>query len=143
MANDFFTHLANIVPDNVRALAAHVNNVADEIESGFNKLPTHLQFRIGTANFGVDTGAANAFVVTVQSQQALTNGALVEFQATNAVTGACTINVNALGVKSLVFIDGAALTSGAIALNMMVSARYDSTNDYYVLMSPSPNFPPP
>lgn len=140
MANDYFDHSANIVPSRVRALAAHVNNIATEIATGFDKFPTLNQLKYQTSNYAVDTGAVNAYVVTVPfatAPFALTDGMETAFKTSNPNSGASTLNVNGLGAKSIVTPTGAALTTGAITRFAVV--KYDLTNDRHVLISATGN----
>lgn len=79
-------------------------------------------------NYSVDTGAANAYVVASASTiAALTAGLSVRFKAANANTAASTLNVNSLGVKSIVTTAGTALPAGAISAGAIVTVTYDGT----------------
>ena len=65
----------------------------------------------------VDTGAANAYVLTTSvSIGAVTLGQLVEFLPTNNNTGPSTVNVDGQGVKNIVNQYGAALVGGEITV---------------------------
>jgi hypothetical protein len=80
-------------------------------------------------NYAVDTGAADAYVVTLDpAPTAYTAGMTIAFKAVNANTGASTVNVNGLGVKSLKKNGGTALSSGDIPAGYIVVAIYDGTN---------------
>ena len=77
-----------------------------------------------------DTGAANAYVVTLSQTDAVayTTGLRISFKATYANTGASTLNVNSLGVKTIKAIDGTDLTAGNIPANGIVEVIYNGTN---------------
>lgn len=137
MANDYFNHISNVIPEGIRALAAQVNNIANEIATGLDKLPTEIQLKRGTTRFAVDTGAADAYVVALPYVPTLQDGLEVTFRAINANTGASTVNVNALGAKSIVYFDLTALTANAIVAGSMVTLRYSSTGDHFVMISQS------
>lgn len=137
MANDYFNHVANVIDEGIRALAAQVNNIATEIATGLDKLPTEIQLKRGTTRYAVDTGAADAYVVTLPYTPALQDGLEVSFRAINANTGASTLNVNGLGAKALVYFDLTALTANAIVAGSMITARYSSANDHFVMISQS------
>lgn len=64
---------------------------------------------------GVDTGAANAYVLAnVPNIPALQNGYVLYWIPSHSNTGASTINVNGLGAVAIVNVDGTALNSGQI-----------------------------
>lgn len=76
----------------------------------------------------VATGAANAFVATYSPAiDAYELGLVLSFVANEAVTGASTINVNGLGVKSLKM-NGEDTAIGDIPDNSYVKVIYDGTN---------------
>jgi hypothetical protein len=115
--------------DGTRGIAAIVRAVFNNIAAGFDKFPTLAQVWGGGANYGTDTGAADAYVVAVSSNIAsYTAGLTVRFKAVNANTGASTVNVNSLGVKSIKRNDGSALQAGDISAGQIVEIAYDGTN---------------
>ena len=141
MTNDYFNHVTNVIEEGIRALAAQVNTIATEQSLGFDKLPTLDQFKYSTSNYAVDTGAADAYVVTLPfsvAPFALTDGLLVRFKAVNANTGASTLNLNALGAKAIVRADTTALVADEIAAASPVELQYESGADHFVMMSQSP-----
>ena len=81
-----------------------------------------------------DSGAANAYVTNFSP--ALTAhmiGVPLRFLASNANTGASTVNVNSLGAVAIKRKDGSALQSGDIPAGSMCTVIYDGT--YYQLES--------
>ncbi|MCP4472047.1 MAG: hypothetical protein GY815_15460, partial [Gammaproteobacteria bacterium] len=135
MANDYFNHEANVILSGVRALAAQVNNIANEISAGLDKLPAEAELKLGTTRYAVDTGAADAYVATMPYVPTLTDGFEITFRAIATNTGASTLNVNAQGAKAILNNDGTNLVAGAISLNGMVTVRYSSVGDNYQMMS--------
>lgn len=99
-----------------------------------DKLPSTL-----VSDYKVDTGAADAYVITpAPAITAYTVGQEFAFKAVNANTGASTLNVNALGVKTIKKKDGATdLAAGDIAAGMIVKVMYDGTN--FVMLNPVAN----
>jgi hypothetical protein len=82
-------------------------------------------------NYAVDTGAANAYTITLNpapSSQASLIGVPIVFKAVNANTTASTLNVNGLGVVAIKNNDGTAILGGAIPANSIVQVVYDGTN---------------
>jgi hypothetical protein len=75
-----------------------------------------------------DTGAANAYAVTLTPAPTLQIGSVVVFKAVNANTGASTLAVNggaAIAIKKNATV---ALVSGDIAAGQIITVIYDGTN---------------
>lgn len=125
--NEFYTYGDTLIG----GTTANAEDVAAEfnaIVSGLDKLPTEAQLKSGQLNYAVDTGAANAYVVTMpQVPLSLYDGYTIQFKAANANTTSSTINVNGLGAKSLVNTDGSVLQSGDVVAGAMITAVYDGT----------------
>lgn len=138
MANDYFNHSANVVPKRSRGVAAHINNVAQEIATGLDKLPTEQQLKRNTIAYAVSTGSNNSYNITLPYVFGLTDGAGFSFKANHTNTGAVAINVNGLGLRSIVYGDGSALGADAITAGQLVTVRYDVTNARFQLMSNAP-----
>ncbi|MDH3386884.1 MAG: hypothetical protein OEN02_03180 [Gammaproteobacteria bacterium] len=138
MANDYFNHVANRVSAGTRAISANVNDVADEISIGLDKLPTENELKLGLTRYAVDSGVADAYVLTMPYTPTLTDGFNLLFKAVNANTGASTVNVNGLGAKSIVNPDGSALISGTFGSNAIVIIAYESIGDRFILVSQNP-----
>jgi hypothetical protein len=89
------------------------------------------------ANYGVDTGSANAYTITLSPAAAsYENGMILAFQPVNSNTGASTINVNGLGSKSIVNAASLALNGGEISANAICTVMYDGTN--FRIIGPCP-----
>lgn len=86
--------------------------------------------RIKTSTlYALDSGAADAYVVAPSPViSSYVTGEVVVFKAVNANTGASTINVNGLGVKSIKKNGSSALEAGDIAAGQIVTVIYDGTN---------------
>ena len=71
---------------------------------------------------GVDTGVANAYVLTfVAPFSAYADGEIVYWIPANANTGASTININGLGVIAIVNPNGNPLQAGQITANLVAA----------------------
>ena len=92
--------------------------------------------RFAANNFYTDSGAANAYVLTLAAS--MTNpvsatvgyfvGMTIRFRAGNANTGASTVNVNSAGVKNLKQADGTTdLAAGDIPTTQDSEFRYNGT----------------
>jgi hypothetical protein len=74
---------------------------------------------------GVDTGSANAYVVNFTANfTAYTDGIVLYFIPSNANTGASTINVNGLGIISIINQNGTSLTANELLANQVVTILY-------------------
>jgi len=94
------------------------------------------------SNFALDTGAANAYVVTFAGLTTTYSAGLrIQFLALNANTGASTLNVNTQGFKNILFQDGTALTANAILANAIIDVMYDGTQ--FLLMGALTSLPIP
>jgi len=85
----------------------------------------------GASAAGTDTYAASLS----RPPAAYETGREYSFKADVANTGACTINFNSLGAKSIKMLDGSDPYDGVIAINHFVQLKYDGTN--MILQNPS------
>lgn len=132
----YYTPSGNPVAQS-RGASATQRSEFSSIQAGFNKLPDTTQVWGNNAHYGVDTGVADAYLVTVASTYltSYTDGMCVKVKALNANTGAATINVNSLGVKSLTRPDGTALQVGDIVSGQSFEITYNATTGKFQLMN--------
>jgi hypothetical protein len=99
--------------------------------------PTYGQLNQSCAAiYAADGGASDAYAITLPTVPiAYTNGMLINFMANTANTGAATINVNSLGVKSIVKEGSLALSDNDIKALQIVQVIYDGTN--FQMLSPT------
>lgn len=94
-----------------------------------NTYATQRQVQDGFLTYAADTGAANAYVITLSPvPPAYAAGQFFTFKAANTNTTASTINVNSLGVKDIRKNGTTALEAGDILAGKMVTIAYDGTN---------------
>ena len=112
--------------------AEHVNGILAVVEDAFDLLPDKLPLLQNRVTYAADTGAADAYIVPLaEVPPAYTAGLNIYFKATAANTGASTINVNALGTKSIKKKSGTAISALAandIIANEIVHIVYDGTD---------------
>lgn len=90
--------------------------------------------------YAADAGANDTYVITCPSvPTAYTEGMLIQFKANTANTGACTINVNSLGAKSLKVNKDLDPQDGYIKAGQIVLAQYDGTNFQILSVSGKPS----
>jgi len=86
---------------------------------------------------GASAAGTDTYAVTMEiNPGAYTAGMRVSFLADVANTGACTLNVSALGAKSIVMQDGGALPDNYIIADAVVDVEYDGT-DFVLIGVPS------
>ena len=111
------------------ARAAAINTEFAAIEAAFATLPSAAILAESRANYVTDTGAADAYLVTMATTAtAYTEGMEVVFTPLATNTGAATINVDSLGVKNIVRRGGTALAAGDITTAAPAVLRYDGSN---------------
>jgi hypothetical protein len=93
--------------------------------------------QLQAGNYGVDTGTANAYAVTldpaISALGAGTDGLVVRFKVGNTNTGASTLSINGLSAVSLVRQDGSAVQAGDLVAGGVVSAIYEQvSNKFFV-----------
>ena len=114
---------------NTLARAENVDAELVTIVAAFDKIPEQLSLEQDRAAFATDTGAADAYVVAMPATLlAYTTGLSVRMKAVNANTGASTINVDGLGVKTITRFNGDALLAGDIPADSVLEFYYDGTN---------------
>jgi hypothetical protein len=85
---------------------------------------------------GVDTGVANAYVISISlPQSAYTDGTFIIFIPSNTNTLASTINVNGLGPVAIVNTDGSALSPGELTANVAAQIVYKGGS--WLLLNPT------
>ena len=111
-----------------------------QLDTNFTQITSFLNNPNNYANYLVDSGTANTYVVTFPTgviPASYTAGLSVVMKVTNSNTGASTVNVNGLGAKSILNSDGSALTNNQMPANSVVPLIYDGTQ--FLLVSGSPS----
>lgn len=90
---------------------------------------TKANVQDGSIVYAADAGGTDAYAITLApAPTAYTTGMVVHFKANTANTGAATLNVNALGAKTIVKLHDQTLATGDIESGQIVSVVYDGTN---------------
>lgn len=135
MPNDYFNHTVNRVVAAAKATASQINNIADEVAAAFDKIPDEVDVRGGIINLATNTGTAAAMVASLSYTPSLADGYEVRISTSLASTGPATLNLNGLGVKTLVNSDGTPIAIGSIAAGTIIDVYWDVANDQWVLSS--------
>lgn len=138
MSNDYF-NAATLLTRLSKARSGVVNTILESIAAGFDLLPGKDALNQGRVTYVADSGAADAYVVTLSPVPAsYVAGLRITMKATNVNTGASTLNVNSLGARSIKGGDGNDPAAGDIPAGGIVEMVYDGTN--FVLMSTPSGF---
>lgn len=134
MANGFYNSPVDIAPV-TRARSTDINTIDQAIDTAFDKLPTEERLKQGRVTYTVDAGvAANAYVVALPYAPAsYLDGLEVTMRPTRTNTGACTINVNGLGVKAIKRTDGTDPAANDILIDGVVTLRYNGNAGVFYL----------
>ena len=110
------------------------NFLLSDYQADFNALNTDLGNKVSTNDYvraegyAVDTGTVNAYVITLSpAPTSYIAGQVFNFKAVNTNTGASTLNVNGLGVKTLKKDVNVDLVTGDILAGQIVMCMYDGT----------------
>lgn len=99
--------------------------VADSTGNTIRTVDNVQQSQLLSLYGGVDTGVANAYVITfTASFSAYADGIVLYWIPSNSNTGASTINVNGLGVINITNPDGTSVVQGQIVANQPASILY-------------------
>lgn len=101
-----------------------------DLDDNFSNINTIISRANTYSNYLVDAGAANTYVVTLPAgiTGTLSAGLLLQFKASNANTGASSLDFNGNGAKSIVNMNGTPLVIGQIPAGAVISVIYDGTN---------------
>lgn len=128
MTNAYFNH-ENPLDRHTLGRAELVNAIFEAIVAGFDKLPNPDLLSQASQTYADDTGAANAYVVSLPTApQSYDAGLTITMRAANANTGASTINVDGLGAKTIKRYNGDPLIAGDILVGQLVVLGYDGTD---------------
>ena len=98
-----------------------------------NQLGKAIINKVSHGDFYTDSGTANAYVLSSltanQNPTRYENGMRIRFMAANNSTGASTVNVVGLGIKTIVLASTTnAIRADDINISDLVTLRYDGTN---------------
>lgn len=120
-----------------RALSSSVNTLDSAVETAFALLPGEDNLTRGTTCYAVDTGTADAYLIDLPHvPSSYVDGLKICFRPLNSNTGACSVNVNSLGVKSIKLSGNVDPEAGDIPVGAPIALRYSSaTSCFHILNS--------
>jgi hypothetical protein len=112
------------------------------VNTDLNQLNKAISGMVTAGDFYVDTGVADAYVVDPiggkigpAALDSIHDGMLIRFLPGNNSTGASTINVNELGIKTLTREGGGAIQAGDLSTTHDAYVRYDQAADDFLLQN--------
>jgi len=109
----------------IDAGAAAIDRIADLRFFG----EIHIGYKSDGMRYAADAEGSDTYVITLSPvPAAYYNGMVVNFKANTANTGAATLNVNALGAKTIKKMHDQDLETGDIESGQIVTLVYDGTN---------------
>lgn len=128
MSNDYFEAPTPLTAGSL-ARASHLNSRMASLEAGFELLPDRLPLFQNRLTYLTAVGTADAIAVTLDPvPAAYVEGLRLVVKIASTNTGAATINVNALGNKSIKRPDGTALQAGDLTAGNVIDLVYDGIN---------------
>jgi hypothetical protein len=99
------------------------------LDADFSTVATALNDASTYSNYALDSGTTNAYVVSLSGLSTTYQAGLaIQFQATSANTGPCTLNVNGQGAKNIIYPDGSSPSANAIVVGAIASVMYDGSS---------------
>lgn len=124
------SHTASVTPGTTEK--TDIIGMVNEVNSS---LASHKADYVRQPGYGTDSGSANACAVTLSpAPTSYADGMGVAIKIANANTGASTINVNGLGVKTIKNPDGTDLALGDLKAGGIYSLKYNSTTGNFILV---------
>jgi hypothetical protein len=124
MTNPYYEHVPISPVGWIRS--PDLSSLSARIAAGFDLIPTPTELRRGLINWqATDTGVADAYAVALTHVAAYASGLTFGFIPANTNTGASTVNINALGAKSVSRLGGGALVAGDLPAGVIAILTYD------------------
>ena len=105
-------------------------------KNGYLRLNGSLYLN-GAFNYGLDGQSTDAYVIAIPGVTQYTTGMVIVFKANTANTGACYININGLGAKTLKILHDQDPGNSYIEAGSVIIAVYDGT--YFQIQTPAAN----
>ena len=132
MNNDIASHMNALAEATDSAIKEAVDNV--DLSSVDTKISQHIADDITHIRSAVDTGTANAKVVTVSPAPTVYKDLMgITFKNSVQNTGAVTLNVNGVGAKPIIKSNGTTLSAGFLKANSIYTVRYNATTGNFIL----------
>jgi hypothetical protein len=133
MTNQYYASPVDLAPG-TKARAGDINTIDQSVDAAFDKLPSELALKSGTVNYAVNKGPANAYAVDLAAAiTAYADGLEVKMLPGADNTGACTLNVNALGAIAIKRQDGTAAQAGDLVGASPITLVYVAASNTFRL----------
>lgn len=128
MTNSYYNYSGAFIPGTL-GRAESCSTEFSAVAAGFALL----------SSIGTDSGAANAYAVTVTGggPTSYTDGLPINFKPANANTAASTINVNGIGAVPLLRSNGTPVQSGDIVAGTWYEVQYNTLYTGFCILAPT------
>lgn len=124
MANQYFDN-TNSFDAHTLARAEQVKAAFESVEAAFGKLPSPGELNQDRVAWGVDSGTADTYIVTLPHSTGIyVEGMTIRFKPTHGNTGASTVNVNGAGTVSILRASGDPVATDDIIAGMVLQITY-------------------
>lgn len=117
---------------------SNTSGTTTQLDNNFTACTTALNDYNTYKNYLSDTGAANAYVVTLPASTtgALSDGLQIQVKFSASNSGASVLNYNATGNANVVNQDGTALVSNQILANAILPLQYSNALTAWLVQTP-------
>jgi len=134
----YFDATQNRIVAGSLAKSSEVNAIRDETGRGFDMLPPPDKLKEGSLQYGVDSGSANSYILSMPvPPSGYHDGLTVKFNPTHTNTGSSTVNVDGLGAISIKRPDGTDVLAGDFINGQVVELTYNGSE--FVFTGAIPN----
>lgn len=136
MTNDYFNSDGQ-PGDATKGIAKRTRKQFEGAEDGFDKLPNLAPLIVGLTYVAPAGGVVNAYTATISDKiTSYLDGLRISFFVGVSNTGASTIDVNGMGVKSIKAEDGSELSGADLLINTRTLIEYNATAGYFAYIGP-------
>ncbi|MDE4303629.1 hypothetical protein PXK30_09570 [Phaeobacter gallaeciensis] len=140
MSNDYF-NADTLISRQTKAKSPAVNAIIQSIAAGFDLFPGKDKLQQDRVTHYPDTGAADAYVVTMAPAiTAYVDGLHLRVVISNTNTGACTLNVNGIGARAIKLFNNTDPAAGDITAGDICVLVYQSSRSAFILISQSRSY---
>lgn len=140
MSNDYY-NADTLISRHSKAKSPVLNSIFQAISSGFGMLPSKDKLHQNRVTHYADTGTADNYVITMDPVPAsYVDGLSVRVVIGNTNTGACTVNVNALGARPIKAYDNSTPATGDLIAGDVVDLVFHASRNAFLMLSQSRTF---
>jgi hypothetical protein len=140
LSNDYF-NADTLISRQTKAKSPAVNAIIQSIAAGFDLFPGKDKLQQDRVTHYPDTGAADAYVVTMAPAiTAYADGLSLRVVIANTNTGASTLNVNGIGARAIKLFNNTDPAAGDITAGDICVLVYQSSLSAFIMISQSRSY---